>query len=180
MTNELNMHHAINEILEQLNADMDASEAHGIASGMLSVETRATPDNWLNELSGTNADVPEALAKPLLDWYEQIRLQLVDAEDEFAFDLFLPDQDDTPSEHAEALRNWCIGFLFGIGYEQTNNNWPGETGEIMRDLIEFTKLDTDIHDDEDIDALTEIHEYIRASVFIVRDHFLEAGHGTSH
>jgi yecA family protein len=174
------MYQAINEIMEQLNAGMGASETHGMATGMLVVENRMDANNWLKELNGHNASISASAEMRLREWFEQIRQQLVDADDEFSFQLFLPDEDEPLTEQAEAIRTWCMGFLFGIGYEHSDSNWPGETAEIIRDLIEITKMDTNIHDEEDADALIEIHEYLRAAVFIVRDHFLNAGNGNSH
>jgi hypothetical protein len=174
------MYQAISEIMERLDAETGAAETHGIATGMLTVETRIDAGNWLGELVTANAGLSTAEEQLLLDLFELTRRQLIDAEDEFAFDLCLPDLDDPLPEQAEALRCWCIGFLFGIGYEQSGGDWPGETAEILRDLIEFTKIETDIHDDDEAGALIEIQEYIRAAVFVVRDHFKEAGYGSSH
>ncbi|MDD4916097.1 MAG: UPF0149 family protein [Methylococcales bacterium] len=174
------MYQVLNEMMERLHTGIGVSEAHGMATGMLSIETRMDAGDWLGELTGAGASLPDSSKAALLTWFETIRLQLIDANNEFVFDLCLPDQDEPLTEQAEALRNWCAGFLFGIGHEQSDGNWPGEIGEIMRDLIELTKIDTDIHDEEDANALTEIHEYLRAAVFIVRDYFSEAGHGKSH
>jgi uncharacterized protein YgfB (UPF0149 family) len=59
--------------------------------------------------------------------------------------------------------------------------WPSETAEIMQDIIEFTKLDTAVDEDEDMDedekneyetALVEIQEYIRAAVNTVKDQLM--------
>ena len=161
----------INEILEQFDADMDASEAHGVATGMLCVEPRGAAGNWLTELFGNSIDNDDL--EPLTALFEATRQLLTDASHSFAFDLLLPDDDETLNVQAEAMRDWCQGFLFGVGYSQGQSAWPGDSGEVMRDLVEVTKMDCDNIGDEDADDLMEIHEYLRAAVYTVRDQFAE-------
>jgi uncharacterized protein YgfB (UPF0149 family) len=40
-------------------------------------------------------------------------------------------------------------------------------------MIELTKIDSDVEDEEDANLLMEVHEYVRAAIFVVRDYFLE-------
>nr|WP_305909537.1 UPF0149 family protein [Methylomarinum sp. Ch1-1]MDP4522456.1 UPF0149 family protein [Methylomarinum sp. Ch1-1] len=101
--------------------------------------------------------------------FEQTR-RLLDGDDEqFAFDLLLPGDDEALPERVEALRCWCQGFLFGIGYAKATSVWPGECGEIMRDIVEFTKMDSDAGGEEDENDFVEIHEYLRSAVLLIRD-----------
>lgn len=166
------MYQAVNAILAQQDADIDAAEAHGIAVGMLSVEALADADSWLQELIADSQVIVDADKTLLLGLFEQTRQLLDNEADEFAFDLFLPDDEEPLYEQVEALRSWCQGFLFGVGYAKSAGDWPGETGEVMRDIIELTKIDNDVEGEDDANALMEIREYLRAAVFIVRDHFL--------
>jgi len=78
------------------------------------------------------------------------------------------------------LRCWCQGFFFFVGYAQTGADWPGDTAEVMRDMIELTKIDTDVGDEDDENALVELREYVRAAVFTVRDQFAELGPSQTH
>ena len=79
----------------------------------------------------------------LLELFEQTG-KLLNSE-EFAFDLLLPDDADPLEIRAEALRSWCLGFLFGIGYANPGSDWPGNTGEILKDIVEITKLEMTDH-----------------------------------
>lgn len=181
MANDRDMtYQAVNEILAQHDADMGAAEAHGIAVGMLSVEGRVDAGNWLQELFADNHMLVDEDKTLLLELFEQTRQLLTTESDAFAFDLFLPDDDESLSEQVEALRCWCQGFLFGVGYAQSGSDWPGESGEVVRDIVEFTKIDSDVEDEDDANALMEVQEYLRAAVFIVRDYFLEAATGQRH
>lgn len=174
------MYQAVNAVLEQQDADVGAAEAHGIAVGMLSVEARVDADNWLQELLTDNHTIVDEDKTLLLSLFERTRELLTTETDEFAFDLFLPDDDESLADQAEALRSWCQGFLFGVGYAQSAGNWPGESGEIMRDIVELTKIDSDVDGEDDANALMEIREYLRAAVYNVRDYFLEATQAHSH
>ena len=66
-----------------------------------------------------------------------------------------------------------------MGYSRSSSDWPGETGEIMKDIVEFTKLDAEVDEemDEDEAALVEIQEYLRVAVIMVRDQFIEESNG---
>jgi len=110
--------------------------------------------------------------------FEQTRKLLCGDDDSFRYDLFLPGDDVELSQQLEAIRAWCEGFLFGIGYSRSESTWPGETAEIMKDIVEFTKLDSELDDEMDEEekneneaALIEIQEYLRVAVMMIRDQF---------
>lgn len=174
------MYQAVNSVLEKYDADMGGAEAHGIAVGMLCVEIKADVANWLNELFTDSYDVFDEDKTLLLDLFERTRELLNPEDDEFGFDLLLPDDDYPLHEQVEALRCWCQGFLFGVGYAQTSADWPGESAEVMRDMIELTKIDSDVEGEEDESALIEIHEYVRAAVLTVRDQFADSNNTQMH
>ncbi len=174
------MYQVVNAILENHNADMGASEAHGIAVGMLCVDTQVDAANWINELFTDADDLFQEDLAVLQELFQHSR-ELLDPESgEFNFDLLLPDDDFPLHEQAEALSSWCQGFLFGVGYVQTDAEWPGDSAEVMRDMIELTKIDTDVSGEEDEQALIEIQEYIRAAVMTVRDQFADQKSGPLH
>ncbi|WP_347986400.1 UPF0149 family protein [Methylomonas sp. AM2-LC] len=169
----------ISEILLQQDADIEAAEAHGIAVGMLSVEARADVGNWLQEILPNDVFSADS-ETALVELFEATRQALIADLEAFEFELLLPDDDEPLFEQVEALRLWCQGFLFGIGYTQSTVDWPGEVGEVMRDIIELTKIDSAVEDEEDANALMEVCEYCRAAVFTIRDYFLETATNESH
>ncbi len=158
----------IQSILEQNDADMGAAEAHGVAVGMLCVDFRSEAGNWLNELFKDPISLLEEAKSQLSVIFAQTQNLLIE-DNEFAFDLLLPDDDSDLSEQAEALRTWCQGFLFGVGYNKTDALWPGDCQEIIQDIVEITKMETNIDSEDDENNLVEIHEYLRAAVLLVRD-----------
>lgn len=175
------MYQSVEAILQQNDADMGAAEAHGVASGMLCVENHASVDNWLREVF-TDADgLPADDRALLLSLYDRTQDLLNPENGSFDFDLFLPDDGESLPKQVEALRCWCQGFLFGVGYSHSKAQWPGDSGEIMQDLIELTKLDSDnAAGEEDENDLAEIREYVRSAVFIVRDQFADNESSQAH
>jgi uncharacterized protein YgfB (UPF0149 family) len=160
----------INQIIAKIDADCSAAESHGIATGMLCVNSHTEFGFWLGELSQEASALNDADKAALQDLFEQTRSLL--ASDEFEFDLLLPNEDTSLNEQIEALRQWCQGFLFGLGATAsasvTSATWPQEVREAVKDIAEFTKLDTDAEGEEAENDFMEITEYLRAAVIFVQ------------
>jgi len=164
----------INAILQHNDSDINIAEAHGIASALLVVNLQVESAQWLEEIFNESHSVIEDDKNQLVHLFEQTRTVLNPEEAMFNFDLFLPNDEDNLPEQATALSLWCQGFLWGIGHSQSEQEWEDETAEILRDMVEFTKLNEQIDDDEEAeDALMQIQEYLRAAVLIIRDELLD-------
>ncbi len=177
----------IYEILQRNETDMSPAEIHGLASGMLCIESKTETVSWLAELFVDDLQLLDEDRSILEALFEQTRKLLEQEDDSFRYDLFLPAEEDELSEQLEAVRNWCEGFLFGIGYSRSESKWPGETGEIMQDIVEFTKLDSEVDDELDDDekdeyeaALMEIQEYLRVAVMMLKELFSKAADEKTH
>jgi uncharacterized protein len=160
----------INTIITKLDPELSASESHGMAAGMLCVDSRTEPGFWLGELLHEGSD-PEFDDNAILhDWFEEARGQM--AIDSFDFELLLPDEDAPLSERLEALRQWCQGFLYGLGattsIADSSGQWPDEIREIVKDITEFTKLDSAAEGEDAENDFMEINEYLRAAVIYLR------------
>ena len=169
----------IDRIFEQNDASIGAAEAHGIAAGILCVEGQATCDQWLAEVFEGEVDLSDDDRTILGSLFEQTG-KLLDSGD-FDFDLLLPDEDAPLKTRTEALRDWCQGFLLGIGYAGSSIEWPGDSGNILKDIVEFTRIDPEVDGEEDETALTELNEYIRVGVQLLRSELLDKSvSGTLH
>ena len=158
----------VNAILIQIDADLSASEAHGMATGMLCVNAGTTVEYWLSELLHDGNVLTDADKPILVRLFDETRRLL--ASNEFEFDLFLPDDDMPLSSRVIALTRWCQGFLYGIGAAvRAASGVSEEAREILKDISEFTKLDTDAEGEEDENAFIEITEYLRPAVLLLRD-----------
>lgn len=182
-----------NTLLKESGADISAAEAHGVITGMLCVDAGATVDNCLPELfaKALPSDETVTLLTDLFEWTNSLL-----AEGDYRLELLLPSDDDSLENRVEALREWCQGFLFGLGYgwaenevdldsgRQSTTRWPGETGEILQDIVEFTKMDVSGEgpsaEEDDASAFVEIYEYLRIAVFLIRNEFNKSTDTTYH
>jgi uncharacterized protein len=74
------------------------------------------------------------------------------------------------TERADALVDWCRGFLggFGLGGPDIHNRLSEEGKEILRDIGSIASASLDFGDeDEDEDALIEVHEFVRMGVMLL-------------
>ena len=159
-------YNACNAIILEIDPDLSAAEAHGMATGILCINEHSISDTWITELkanSPTNVDADESVLVRLFD--ETKRLLI---EDEFEFDLFLPEDDYDLSDQTEALTNWCRGFLYSMGSVNATTTFSKDALEILRDITEFTKLDTEVEGEEDEAAFVEITEYLRSAVLLLK------------
>ncbi|MEW7976408.1 MAG: UPF0149 family protein [Candidatus Sedimenticola endophacoides] len=84
------------------------------------------------------------------------------------------------TERAGALAEWCQGFLYGIGLAGPLDpeTLSREAREALNDLAEITHIDLDAPggDDEEQEqeeqALTEIVEFVRAAVLLLREELI--------
>ncbi len=160
-------YNACNEIFLRCDADLSAAEAHGLATGMLCVNDQTESTYWLAELLQNATQVSSNDDDILIRLFEETRRLI--SSNEFDFDLFLPEDEVALTDRVEALSNWCRGFLFGVGSVATVTNWSKDTREILKDITEFTKLDTEVEGEEDERDFVEITEFLRSAVLLLRD-----------
>ena len=164
-------------ISRSIKAD-NAAEAHGMATGMLCVDSRVESIAWLMEVFPDISEITGEERGLLISLFD--RSQELLSSDSFEFDLFLPGDEFTLQEQVEALRCWCSGFLFGVGYASSHSEWPGDSGEILQDIVEFSRLDSNEEGDDAENSFVEINEYIRAGVLLIQDEFRETSIGQTH
>jgi len=163
----------INAIVVQSDAELSAAQAHGMATGMLCVNEQAQSAEWLSELFRHAVPVADENKAVLESLFEETRSLL--ASDDFEFDLFLPDDEALLSEQVEALTDWCQGFLLGVSLTDATPDYSKETTEILKDIVELTKLDTDAEGEEDESDFIEITEYMRSAVLLLRSELNDGG-----
>lgn len=157
----------VNAIFTQLDVELSAAEAHGMATALLCVNDAINVDYWLNELPHEAEISNEMDLQVLSRLFDETRRLL--QSDSFEFDLFLPDEDAPLADQVIAFKQWCQGFLYGLGSMKANLMENKEIRDIIKDVTEFTKLDSDVEGHEDENAFMEISEYLRSAVLLLRD-----------
>jgi yecA family protein len=157
----------IQDIVLDLSDSGSAAEAHGLLAGLLCMDAGIDVESWLEQILGPDEPSPSGRDRALLvRLFEETRRQLNDFD--FSFELFLPDDDQPLSERADALGEWCQGFLLGLGYGSKGADWPGECAEILRDFVEISRLDPEVSGEADEAAYAELAEYVRVGVQVIR------------
>jgi uncharacterized protein YgfB (UPF0149 family) len=157
-------------ILDERDANMNVSEAHGLASGMLCVQLDADFTRWVTAVFDT-----EDQLKALMNEDKQSLIGLFQGTaellktDDFIFDLLLPGEEERIGARAIALSEWCQGFLYGVAYMGVGDDkdWSDDSRGVLRDLMEISRLDADSADDSDEQAFMELQEYVRMGVQIL-------------
>ncbi|MBM4207913.1 MAG: UPF0149 family protein [Gammaproteobacteria bacterium] len=172
------LYQELSSLMAVTGADVSVAEAHGLAAGILCVNHRANATFWLQELSPDSVSMPADANDALTQWFEETRRLLI--EEDMAFSLMLPDDDKPLSARLTALTEWCHGFLFGMGTANLPANLPDDSREIVKDIMEFTKLDTDASGEEAENDFMELTEYLRTSVMYLRIDLTTNNNGTVH
>lgn len=165
---------AVQLALQGADALPDAAESHAILCGLSCAPGCADPDAWIAQvLSDTDsANALVAQCRPVLEQlYRSTTGQL--NEPGLGFQLLLPTDSAPLPERIWALGKWCEGFLFGLGLGgvKADADLPGSVPELLKDLMEISRVEFDIGDSDETDeaAYTEIVEYVRVAVLLINE-----------
>jgi len=154
-------------VLRDARALPEPSEAHGTLAGALCSSRDYGLIEWLREILPDDSPDDQALKSSVLqNVYSSMVRTLVGSDADF--EPLLPDDDAPLAIRADALSQWCQGFLYGLGSGTTSD--PGqvsaEAGEIIRDLTEITHVgvDSDEETEENEVAFAEVVEFVRVGV----------------
>ena len=159
--------------LRAADADGGASEAQGLLAGVICAGGKSEPALWLAHLLGENtlSAAANEVSEQLTSLHTGILRQFND--DEFGFELLLPDDDAPLSVRTEALSQWCSGFLYGLalGGIRAEVEMPENVSEVMKDFYEIAhaRFAYETTDDADETAYMEIVEYVRMSVLLLHE-----------
>jgi uncharacterized protein YgfB (UPF0149 family) len=156
--------------LVRLRLGADASELHGSLCGFLAGGGSLGQQSLLavlelegegTALSGPDQGLLERLAS-------QTRGELADPE--LGFEPLLPADDRPLVDRAQALVEWCRGFIggFGLAGASAHAQLSDEAQEILRDFTTIATSAFDLGDEnEDEDALIEVHEFVRMGAMLL-------------
>jgi len=154
----------------RLRLGTDASELHGSLCGFLAGGGTPGRGSVLATLQlDGEAVTPTAADLELLDQLAQQSLDEFDDAD-LGFEPLLPPDDRPLADRAEALVQWCRGFLggFGLAGATAHAGLSDEAQEILRDLGTIAASAFDFGEQaEDEDALIEVHEFVRVGAMLL-------------
>lgn len=160
----------VDAALSQGSAGVLPAEAQGIICAYVSLGKEDDKLNWLRELLGEDVELERLTEQAkiiLYQLYTSTVRQLHD--DQFQFDLLLPDDPVDLNERARHLAAWCQSFLFGLNVAGFDvDEAQDETiVEAIHDLSKIAGLSgassEDIEEDDEI-AFVELVEFVRIGV----------------
>ncbi|WP_371373489.1 UPF0149 family protein [Thalassotalea aquiviva] len=148
------------------NFQAHASEIHGLLSGLVCAGYPFEDDAYLaviNDLFNNGEGLSKSLKGFIKSLFGEIWQSIVDQD--YSFQLLLPDDDESMEERGTALSSWVQGFNLGFGLEQKENKKLSEDiSEIIKDFAEIANLSDELDEDEETEqAYFEILEYVRIS-----------------
>jgi len=163
--------------LRDAQSELSASEAHGIAAGLVAAGIR-TADHLLKEGLSANAAADDPATRECRDALHTLFAVAIDdfADTSFVFTPLLPDEPMPLPERSAALRDWCEGFLFGFGIADTTpGQLPEKVSEALQDMGEIARLDpsTIAGREEEEEAYAELVEFLRMAVLLIHEEILE-------
>ena len=160
----------INAELAYTGAGIRASECHGFISGYFCANNALAMELLQDHLiagidDGANLENCYSILSQLGD---QVAESV--SADDLSFSLLLPDDESSMSERANALSEWCAGFVSGLGVGGMGDKPPleNEGDEFFKDVIAISRMETNVDDDEETETdLFELVEYIRMGVIML-------------
>jgi len=174
MTDQTIDHTELDDALKRCGSSWNAGQVHGLLCSRLSVAGADGATRWfaqvLDETDPNNAVRGECEAM-LDDLCAVTWRQLVERQSEF--ELLLPDDQDPTSMRADAMGQWCEGFLHGLVSEKHSEDLKKRLSadplaDIIKDMLQITRATGGDEDDDDSEegAYTELVEYLRVATQI--------------
>jgi len=164
-------HAQLGELLATLRFGVDPSDLHGSLTGYLCAGGRADAHDWLGALRLETDRVEAqmaASAAPLQQLFAECASWLDDPDS--GFEPLLPDPEMPVDVRADALVEWCRGFLGGVGLAGSTrgDGLSPDCAEILDDFGTIAASHFEYSDsEEDERALAEVIEFIRVGVLLL-------------
>lgn len=170
MSDQVIQHAELEDALRRCGSSWNAGQAHGLLCGRLSVSGANGAYGWADVVL-SETDPHNELRAECESMLEALRAttwrQLVDRQS--AFELLLPDDEETTTSRAEAMAQWCEGFLHGLVSEKHNDALKERLAaeplaDIIRDMLQITRATAEEEErEEEENAYVELVEYLRVA-----------------
>lgn len=167
-------YHVLESALVRVDSLVSASELHGMLCGLICAGATEQGEAWLDtvilameprseEFKHFNRDILQSIFKRS---YEQI------TGFGFDFQLILPDEDASISARAQAIGEWCQGFLEGLGFAGSMlepENLSEDVTDALQRLYDITYIEFNAlsPSEDDETAMLELTEFVRMAVLMV-------------
>lgn len=145
---------------------ISASTLHGQLCGLLCAEAMDKAESYIMALVGSQKNDNARIAlKVLFSMYSISQQQILD--EDFSFQLMLPEDHELLFDRAQAFTEWCTGFVQGLEMADiAENAFEEDAQETLQHIREFAEMDCASLDisEEDEKAFMQVSEYTRMAV----------------
>jgi hypothetical protein len=157
--------------LNTIGFDLGASELHGVICGLVCAGTSQSHVDWMETLfeDWPADDLLAREARELIGQLYFVSRDKIGAED-LTFMPYLPDDSQPVTVRAKGLRDWCVGFLYGLGMAGvTDRQLEGDAREALQDISHFTRLDYESLESGEATekAYAELQEFLKVVTLII-------------
>lgn len=166
----MNNFQKLEDCLAKVRVAAGAAETHGTLCGALCVLGELGEKEWLALAVESEGELSAEARQQLLSLQEQMQAELQD--EAIGFAPLLPEDDAALDVRANAIGDWCRGFLYGLSHGgiQDVSKLPGDAAEVVEDFLAISQIGTEGMEDESAEAqLLEITEYVRVGVLLVNE-----------
>jgi uncharacterized protein YgfB (UPF0149 family) len=160
-------YHAFAALLNTGDHPVSPAELHGLLLGRSCAGAGFDNDLWLTDAAELLGGAPQDnIRQALIGLQEMVKGELTS--DDMTVVLLLPGDESPLKERAEALGQWCQGFLAGFGLTAGDAALSGEAMEVLQDLTAISQVQDalDESDDGEHDYM-EVMEYLRVAPLLL-------------
>lgn len=157
---------AMTSALRRINSQLTAAECHGLIAGALNTQSTASITRFFTD--DTESLQQDCEFAELISQLVQVSSEGYRDED-FNFQLLLPDDAIPLLERSRALAEWCGGYVMGLlesGLKEFDK-LPEDAAEVAKDLVEISQLDPSADAGGTDSDLMQLEEYVRVGVQII-------------
>ena len=171
-------HNELDAALRRCGSTWNAGQAHGLLCSRLALAGAEGASRWLAQLLADTDPGNEFCqeCKTLLEVLCTATWQQL-SERQSDFVLLLPDDGDPAQMRAEAMGQWCEGFLHGLVSEKHGEELRARLAsdplsDIIKDLLEITRATAEDDGDSE-NAWSELVEYLRVAAQLTYEELAE-------
>jgi uncharacterized protein YgfB (UPF0149 family) len=160
-------YHAFAALLNTGAHPVSPAELHGLLLGRSCGGAGFDNDTWLLDAAELLGGEPQDnIRQALIGLQEMVKGELTS--DDMTVVLLLPTDDETLKDRAEALGQWCQGFLTGFGIAAGDTALSTEAMEVLQDLTAISQVQDALEESDDGENdYMEVMEYLRVAPLLL-------------
>ena len=154
-------------LLSSTGHSVSPAELHGLLLGRSCAGAGFDADAWLLDAADLLGGEPQDnVRQALIGLQEMVKGEL--CSEDITVVLLLPDDETPLAQRADALGQWCQGFLAGFGLTARDGALSAEAMEVLQDLSAIAQVQSALEESEDGESdYMEVMEYLRVAPLLL-------------